>query len=68
LYADGYERPDVINYRENKFLPAWAKIQERMETWTKTNLPTLPTFAGLLLPCVPALIWYVLFSTWEYSH
>jgi hypothetical protein len=29
---------------------------------------TLPTFAGPLLPCVPALTCYVLFSTWEYSH
>jgi hypothetical protein len=40
-YADGHERPDVVDYRQNKFLPAWAKIQERMETWTKDNVPEI---------------------------
>jgi hypothetical protein len=29
---------------------------------------TLPTFAGPLLPCVPALTCYVLLTAWEYSH
>ncbi|KAJ7135030.1 hypothetical protein C8R43DRAFT_852075, partial [Mycena crocata] len=38
-YADGHERPDVVDYRNNKFLPAWYKIQARMESWTADNLP-----------------------------
>jgi hypothetical protein len=29
---------------------------------------TLPTFAGPLLPCIPALTCYVLLTAWEYSH
>ncbi|KAJ7107052.1 hypothetical protein C8R44DRAFT_637891, partial [Mycena epipterygia] len=38
-YADGHERPDVADYRQNKFLPAWYKIQARMDAWSKDNLP-----------------------------
>jgi hypothetical protein len=29
---------------------------------------TLPTFAGPLVPCVPAWTCYVLLTAWEYSH
>jgi hypothetical protein len=29
-YADGHEREDVVNYREQVFLPKWCQIQHRM--------------------------------------
>ncbi|KAJ7431085.1 hypothetical protein B0H11DRAFT_2388439 [Mycena galericulata] len=38
-YADGHERPDVIAYRKDRFLPAWRKIRVRMDAWSKDNLP-----------------------------
>jgi hypothetical protein len=52
-YADGHERPDVVDYRQSKFLPAWAKIQSRMETWTKENLPEYGP-----LPGKPIVVWF----------
>ena len=30
VYMDGYERPDVINYRMNTFLPLMAQYEKRM--------------------------------------
>ncbi|KAJ6464252.1 hypothetical protein C8R47DRAFT_933222, partial [Mycena vitilis] len=38
-YADGHERPDVVAYRQGKFLPAWAKLRARMDKWSSDNLP-----------------------------
>lgn len=37
-YADGHERDDVVNYREQTFLPQWQKIEARMTSWTRDNL------------------------------
>lgn len=28
-YVDGHERPDVVDYRQNIFLPAWSKVKDR---------------------------------------
>ncbi|KAJ7744451.1 hypothetical protein DFH07DRAFT_698743, partial [Mycena maculata] len=53
-YADGHERPDVVDYRQNKFLPAWDKIKARMETWLKENLPEFgPQAEGK-----PVVVWF----------
>ena len=38
-YADGHEREDMVYYREKIFLPEWMKIAQRMESWSKENLP-----------------------------
>ena len=35
LYFDGHERDDVINYRQNVFLPAWSLYWDRMQKWDK---------------------------------
>jgi hypothetical protein len=32
-YADGHERPDVIDYRQNIFLPAIQELQEKTRKW-----------------------------------
>lgn len=32
-YVDGHEREDVVYYRQNVFLPKWAKLQERTRKW-----------------------------------
>ncbi|KAJ7079849.1 hypothetical protein C8R44DRAFT_653990 [Mycena epipterygia] len=46
-YADGHERPDVVAYRRDKFLPAWRKIRVRMDAWSRDNLPEFgPNVAG----------------------
>ena len=34
-YADGHEREDVVNYRQNVFLPTWYQYESRMRTWDK---------------------------------
>ncbi len=33
VYMDGYERPDVINYQINTFLPLMAQYEKRMVHW-----------------------------------
>ena len=33
VYMDGHERPDVVEYRNNTFLPLMASYQERMAEW-----------------------------------
>ncbi|KAJ7091775.1 hypothetical protein C8R44DRAFT_647193 [Mycena epipterygia] len=38
-YADGHERPDVIAYQKDKFLPSWRRIWMRMDMWSRDNLP-----------------------------
>ncbi|KAJ6521374.1 hypothetical protein DFH09DRAFT_1097822 [Mycena vulgaris] len=53
-YADGHERPDVVDYQQNKFLPGWASIQERMDAWSKENLP----FYGPHLPGKHIVVWF----------
>jgi hypothetical protein len=32
-YMDGHERPDVIDYRVNTFLPLMAQLEKRMVHW-----------------------------------
>jgi hypothetical protein len=38
-YADGHKREDVVNYRDQIFLPYWRQISERMLNWADGNLP-----------------------------
>jgi hypothetical protein len=33
VYMDGHERPDVIDYRVNTFLPLMAQLEKRMVHW-----------------------------------
>lgn len=33
LYADGHERPNVVHYRQDVFLPAWSGLQRQMVVW-----------------------------------
>jgi len=37
-YSDGYERDDVVYYRQNVFLPAWNECQSRMRQWDRDTL------------------------------
>ncbi|KAJ7132033.1 hypothetical protein C8R44DRAFT_612585, partial [Mycena epipterygia] len=53
-YADGHERPDVVAYRQNKFLPAWSKIRVRMDSWSHDNLPEI----GPNLPGRRVVVWF----------
>src|SRR6266481_5396437 len=42
MYIDGHEHKDVVEYRQEIFLPLWAKLEERMMTWTNDDVPNLP--------------------------
>ncbi|KAJ7170413.1 hypothetical protein C8R43DRAFT_875835, partial [Mycena crocata] len=53
-YADGHERPDVVAYRQGKFLPAWSKIRMRMDAWSRDNLPEF----GPDLPGKHIIVWF----------
>jgi hypothetical protein len=33
MYIDGHERPDVVEYRQKKFLRAWKEFELRMESF-----------------------------------
>ncbi|KAJ7484582.1 hypothetical protein FB451DRAFT_1393117 [Mycena latifolia] len=35
MYSDGHKREDVVDYRQNVFLPWWAAYAERTRRWTK---------------------------------
>ncbi|KZT56485.1 hypothetical protein CALCODRAFT_435718, partial [Calocera cornea HHB12733] len=38
VYLDGHERPDVVEYRQNVFLPTMAEFQPRMREWMPGNV------------------------------
>ncbi|KAG0700911.1 hypothetical protein DFH29DRAFT_876281 [Suillus ampliporus] len=33
MYSDGHEWGDIVEYRQNIFLPAWASFQSHMQVW-----------------------------------
>lgn len=35
LYFDGHERPDVVDYRQNRFLPTWFSLWPSMQKFDK---------------------------------
>ncbi|KAG0701937.1 hypothetical protein DFH29DRAFT_982561 [Suillus ampliporus] len=37
-YIDGHEREDVVNYRQNIFLPAWYTLESKMRKWLPGQL------------------------------
>jgi hypothetical protein len=41
-YVDGHERSDVVDYRQNVFLPAMAEYTNQMRTWTTEHGWDLP--------------------------
>ncbi|KAF7969760.1 hypothetical protein HWV62_11377 [Athelia sp. TMB] len=41
-YVDGHERPDVVDYRQNVFLPAWSKIKHRTRDFSTQGSRTDP--------------------------
>ena len=36
-YVDGHERPDIVAYRQNVFLPAWLAREHLLHVWTREN-------------------------------
>ena len=40
-YLDGHERPDVVHYRQNIYLPALAQYEPMIRAWHKDNLAHL---------------------------
>lgn len=41
VYIDGHEREDVVKYRQDNFLPAWAKLAQRMVIFSEDGTWTL---------------------------
>ncbi|KZP15579.1 hypothetical protein FIBSPDRAFT_750052 [Athelia psychrophila] len=41
-YVDGHERPDVVDYRQNKFLPEWSKYKDRTRDFSTEGPKHLP--------------------------
>ena len=39
---DGHERPDVVEYRQNVFLPAMEKFEARMAKYEGPGLKRIP--------------------------
>jgi len=48
MYIDGHEHMDVVEYRQEIFLPLWATTQEQIMTWTNDGVQNpphaMPTF------------------------
>jgi len=38
MYTDGHERVDVVDYRDNIFIPAWERLEVRMRNWKQNNV------------------------------
>ena len=53
-YVDGHERQDVVNYRQDVFLPAWFAKEPNLRVWTDKNItdPVDPFDTGR------EVIWY----------
>jgi hypothetical protein len=41
-FVDGHERKDVVNYRQNIFLPSWSNIKAKTRDWSQANQPMPP--------------------------
>jgi hypothetical protein len=37
MYSDGHEREDVVNYRQNVFLPRWRDFESRSRWYNSTQ-------------------------------
>jgi len=62
-YADGHERADVVDYRNNHFLPAMAQLLLHMTTWTSKDGGCQDPPAGIRR----IVVWYHDESTF-YAH
>jgi len=54
VYIDGYEKPEVILYRQQYFLPKWKEFESRMPKWSAEGVldqTPLPAGERLLIPC-----------------
>jgi hypothetical protein len=38
-FVDGHERANVVAYRQNVFLLAWAKVKRKTQDWTGRDQP-----------------------------
>ncbi|THU85559.1 hypothetical protein K435DRAFT_685271, partial [Dendrothele bispora CBS 962.96] len=45
-YADGHEREDVVYYREQRYIPRWKEIFDRIWKWSNDNLPEQGPLGG----------------------
>lgn len=55
-YVDGHEREDVVEYRQNRFLPAWCALESRMRKWSSNDPTQLEE--GQILPARPTVVWF----------
>ena len=56
-YLDGHERPDVVHYRQNIFLPALAQLEPNIRAWDRDNLTYLIDPSSLSLTR-PNVLWF----------
>lgn len=56
-YADGHEHEDVVEYRQQQFLPEWQRIQNRMESWITADTGILPEY-GPKMPGPRVIAWF----------
>ncbi|KAJ7741568.1 hypothetical protein DFH07DRAFT_964918 [Mycena maculata] len=47
-YVDGHERADVVQFRQEVFLPAWYSMEGRMRAWKGNNMETLEDVVELI--------------------
>ncbi|OAX33831.1 hypothetical protein K503DRAFT_836237 [Rhizopogon vinicolor AM-OR11-026] len=40
-YIDGHEREDVVDYRQNRFLPAWYALDSKTRKWSTIDVTQL---------------------------
>jgi len=37
VYINGQEKPDVVFYRQQSFLPCWKELKKQMSKWLNTE-------------------------------
>ena len=56
-YLDGHERPDVVRYRQDVYLPTLAKCEPAIRVWDKDNLGRLVDPSSPL-PIRHTILWF----------
>ncbi|KIJ41594.1 hypothetical protein M422DRAFT_255516 [Sphaerobolus stellatus SS14] len=66
MYIDGHERKDVIDYRQNVFLPFWHSIEPLMMKWNCDGTITLPVLSNF--PHNKRIVWITHDESTFYAH
>ncbi|KIJ37224.1 hypothetical protein M422DRAFT_178335 [Sphaerobolus stellatus SS14] len=66
MYIDGHEREDVVEYRQNTFLPGWYLVEPRMMKWLGDGTVVPPLLSKF--PLEKRVVWLTHDESTFYAH